>query len=149
MNETTKNILNFDLVVTAETLFGKWNENWDTETDVIIALGIANAKNQAKELHLKSIGDTHLGITWIDFVEIAKAYGFKSGYCQKFTGIEWMCEQRKSLRKSKIEKFFQQKNQPFLIDFRIIYSVRTDSSMVARSGIEPLTRGFSVLCSTN
>ena len=36
--------------------------------------------------------DTHFDITWIDFIEIAKAYGFKSGYCQKFTGTAWSCE---------------------------------------------------------
>ena len=46
-------------------------------------------KKKKKVEHLKSIGDTHFGITWIDFIEIAKAYGFKSGYCQKFTGTGW------------------------------------------------------------
>lgn len=45
--------------------------------------------NRKKVEHLKSIGDTHFGITWINFIEIAKAYGFKSGYCQKFTGTGW------------------------------------------------------------
>lgn len=45
--------------------------------------------NRKKVEHLKSIGDTHFGITCINFIEIAKAYGFKSGYCQKFTGTGW------------------------------------------------------------
>lgn len=89
MNETTKNILNFDPIATAETLIGKRHENWDTETDAMAALGLAIATNQAKANHLQSIGDTHFGITWIDFVEIAKAYGFKCGYCEKFTGTGW------------------------------------------------------------
>ena len=53
------------------------------------ALGLAMATNQAKREHLESIGDTHFGITWQKFVEIVKAYGFKSGYCQKFTGTGW------------------------------------------------------------
>lgn len=45
--------------------------------------------NQVKAEHLKSLGDTHFGISWIDFIEIAKAYGFKSGYCKKFIGTGW------------------------------------------------------------
>lgn len=89
MNEKTKNILNFDPIATAETLLGKRHEDWDTKTDGMAALGLAMMTNQKKAEHLKSIGDTHFGITWIDFIEIAKAYGFKSGYCQKFTGTGW------------------------------------------------------------
>ena len=89
MNEKTKNILNFDPVATAETLIGKQHEDWDLKTDAIAASALVMATNQAKAAHLKSIGDTHLGITWIEFIEIAKAYGFKSGYCQKFTGTGW------------------------------------------------------------
>lgn len=89
MNEKTKNILNFDPVATAETLIGKQHEDWDLKTDAMAASVLAMATNQAKADHLKSIGDTHLGITWIEFIEIAKAYGFKSGYCQKFTGTGW------------------------------------------------------------
>lgn len=30
--------------------------------------------------------DTRPGTTWQEFIEIAKAYGFKCGLCQKFTG---------------------------------------------------------------
>jgi len=41
MNETTKNILNFDPVATAEALIGKRHEEWDVETDGMAALGIA------------------------------------------------------------------------------------------------------------
>lgn len=89
MNETTRNILNFDPVATAEALIGKRYEDWDIETDGMAALGLAMATNQAKREHLESIGDTHFGITWQKFVEIVKAYGFKSGYCQKFTGTGW------------------------------------------------------------
>ena len=89
MNETTRNILNFDPVATAEALIGKRHEDWDIETDGMATLGLAMATNQAKREHLESIGDTHFGITWQTFIEIAKAYGFKSGYCQKFTGIGW------------------------------------------------------------
>lgn len=89
MNEKTKNILNFDPIATAETLLGKRHEDWDTKTDGMAALGLAMMANQKKAEHLKSIGDTHFDITWIDFIEIAKAYGFKSGYSQKFTGTGW------------------------------------------------------------
>ena len=89
MNETTRNILNFDPVATAEALIGKRHEEWDIETDGMAALGLAMVTNQAKREHLESIGDTHFGITWQKFVEIVKAYGFKSGYCQKFTGTGW------------------------------------------------------------
>lgn len=89
MNEKTKNILNFDPIATAETLLGKRHEDWDGKTDGMAALGLAMMTNQKKEKYLKSIGDTHFGITWIDFIEIAKAYGFKSGYCQKFAGTGW------------------------------------------------------------
>lgn len=86
MNEKTKNILNFDPIATAETLLGKRHEDWDTKTDGMAALVLAVTTNQRKVEYLKSIGDTYFGITWIDFIEIAKAYGFKSGYFQKFTG---------------------------------------------------------------
>lgn len=89
MNETTRNILNFDPVATAEVLIGKRHEDWDAETDKMAALGLVIATNRAKAEHLKSIGDTHFGTTWIDFIEIAKEYGFKSGYCKKFTGTSW------------------------------------------------------------
>lgn len=58
MNETTKNSLN------TEALIGKRRDDCDVE----------------------SIGDTHFGITWQDFIKIVKAYGFKCGFCQKFTG---------------------------------------------------------------
>lgn len=89
MNENTKTILNFDPVATAETLLGKRHEDWDPATDGYVALGLAMASNKVKAEHLKITGDTYFGITWIDFVEIAKAYGFKSGYCQNFTGTGW------------------------------------------------------------
>lgn len=89
MNEKTKNILNIDPIANAETLLGKRHKDWDTEADVMVALGLAMMTNQIKDEHLKSIDDTHFGITWIDFIVIVKAYGFKSGYCQKFTGTGW------------------------------------------------------------
>ena len=89
MNEKTKNILNFDPVAATEDLLGKRHEDWNIETDGYAAVGIAMATNKIKADHLKSIGDTHFGITWIDFIEIAKAYGFKCGYCQNFTGTGW------------------------------------------------------------
>lgn len=86
MNEKTKNILNFDPIATAEALIGKRHEDWDVETDGMAALWLAMLTNQSKMEHLENIGDTHFGITWHDFIEIAKAYGFKCGFCQKFTG---------------------------------------------------------------
>lgn len=89
MDENTKIILNFDPVAATENLLGKRHEDWNMETDGYAALGIAMATSKIKADHLKSIGDTHFGITWIDFIEIAKAYGFKSSYCQKFTGTGW------------------------------------------------------------
>lgn len=92
MNETTKNILNFDPIATAEALIGKRHEEWDTKTDGMAALGLAMMTNQTKREHLESIGDTHFGITWQEFIEIAKAYGFKCGFCQKFTGTSWSDE---------------------------------------------------------
>lgn len=92
MNEKTKNILSFDPIATAETLIGKRHDDWNIETEGMAALEIAMLSNQAKKEHLKSIGDTHFGITWQDFIEIAKAYGFKCGFCQKFTGTGWSYE---------------------------------------------------------
>lgn len=85
MNKKTKDILNFDPVAAAEGLFGKRHEDWDTETGMA-ALGLAILTNQAESDHLKSIGDTYFGTTWLEFIEIVKAYGFTIGYCQKFTG---------------------------------------------------------------
>lgn len=89
MNENTKIILNADSVAVTEDLLGKHHENWDPQTDGKVALGILNAINKIKENHLKSINDTHFGITWLEFVKIVKAYGFKCGYCQKFIGTGW------------------------------------------------------------
>ncbi len=92
MNKKTKDILNFDSVAFAEDLLGKRHEDWSTE-DGMAALGLAILTNQAKSDHLKSIGDTHFGTTWIEFIEIAKAYGFKSAYHQKFIGDNFMEEE--------------------------------------------------------
>lgn len=89
MNETTKDMLNFDPIATAEALIGKRHEDWDLETDGMAALGLAMLTNEAKKNHLESIGDTHYGTTWQDFIEIAKAYGFKCSFCKKFTGTGW------------------------------------------------------------
>ena len=85
-------MLNVDSVATAEALIGKRHEDWDIETDGMAALGLAMLANQAKDEHLKSIGDTHFGMKLHDFVEIAKACGFKSGFCHKFTGTGWSDE---------------------------------------------------------
>lgn len=88
MNEKTNRILNLDPVATAEELLGKRHEAWDTE-ESMAALGLALATGQAKAAHLKAIGDTYFNITWVDFIEIVKAYGFKSGYRKKFAGSGW------------------------------------------------------------
>lgn len=92
MNEKTKNILSLDPIAIAETLIGKRHDDWDLETEGRAALELAMLSNQVKEDHLKSIGDTHFGITWHEFIEIAKAYGFKCGFCQKFTVTGWSDE---------------------------------------------------------
>ena len=107
MNETTKNILNFDPIATAEGLIGKRHEYWDVETDGMVALVLAMLTNESKREHLESIGDTHFGITWNDFIEIAKAYGFKCGFCQKFTGTGWSDE--KGIEEEEIIFFHEEK----------------------------------------
>lgn len=107
MNETTKNILNFDPVATAEALIGKRHEEWDVETDGMAALGLAMMSNQSKREHLESIGDTHFGITWQDFIEIVRTYGFKCGFCQKFTGTGWSDE--KGIEEEEIIFFHEEK----------------------------------------
>ena len=40
--------------------------------------------NPSKKVLLKHIDDTYSGMPWVDFIEIAKAYGFKSSYYNKF-----------------------------------------------------------------
>lgn len=107
MNETTKNILNFDSVAIAEALIGKRHEDWDVETDGMSALGLAMLTNQFKKEHLESIGDTYFGITWQDFIEIARAYGFKCGFCQKFIGTGWSDE--KGIEEEEIIFFHEEK----------------------------------------
>lgn len=107
MNETTKDFLNFDPIATAEALIGKRHEDWDVETDGMAALGIAMLADESKRKHLESIGDTHFGITWNDFIEIAKAYGFKCGFCQKFTGTSWSDE--KGIEEEEIIFFHEEK----------------------------------------
>ena len=107
MNETTKNILNLDPIATAEALIGKRHEDWDLETDGMVALGLAMLTNESKREHLESIGDTHFGITWHDFIEIAKAYGFKCGFCQKFTGT--CCSDKKGVEEEEIIFFHEGK----------------------------------------
>lgn len=88
MNETTKNFLGFDAIATSETLLHKHHEDWSSE-DKSAVLKFVIATNQVKNAHLKSIGDTHFGISWIEFIEILKAYGFKESYCKKFTNIDF------------------------------------------------------------
>lgn len=107
MNETTKNILNFDPIATAEALIGKRHEDWDVETDGMAALGLAMVTNQSKREHLESIGDTHFGTTWQEFIEIAKAYGFKCGFCHKFIGTGW--SDKKGVEEEEIIFFHEEK----------------------------------------
>lgn len=85
MNETTKNILSFDPIAAAESVIGKRHEDWDLEIDSTTALGIALLTNAFKKDHLKSISDTHFNISWQDFIDIAKSYGFECSLRQKFT----------------------------------------------------------------
>lgn len=106
MNETTKNILNFDPVATAEDLIGKRHKDWDVEEGKS-ALGLVMLANQSKREHLERLGDTHYGITWKDFIEIAKAYGFKCGFCQKFIGTGWSDE--KGIEEEEIIFFHEEK----------------------------------------
>lgn len=107
MNEKTKNILNFDPVATAEALIGKRHEDWDVETDVMPALELARLTHELKRKHLKDIGDTHFDITWQDFIEITRAYGFKCGFCQNFIGTGWSDE--KGIEEEEIIFFHEEK----------------------------------------
>lgn len=77
MNEKTKNILNIDTI--AEDLISKRNEDWDVETH----------------------------ITWQKFIEIAKSYGFKCGFCQKFTVTGWL--NKKGIEEEEIIFFHEEK----------------------------------------
>lgn len=85
MNATTKKLLEFDPIAAIEDTVGKCHENWNTaeETAAII---LNMMYSEGKTTHLKGIGDTHCGITWSKFIDIAKNYGFECGYSQKFAG---------------------------------------------------------------
>ena len=96
-----KNIdINVDPVALAEDFIGKRHEEWDTETDGMIALGIAMATNNAKVERFKEMGDTYFGVTWAEFLKLVKDYGFKVGYSEKFTGInQW---EKKSVEEEEV-----------------------------------------------
>lgn len=85
MNAKTKKLLEFDPIAAIEDTVGKRHENWNTaeETAAII---LNMMYSEGKATHLKGIGDTHCGITWPKFIDIAKNYGFECGYSQKFAG---------------------------------------------------------------
>lgn len=57
--------------------------------------------NESKREHLE---DTHFGITWQKFIEIAKAYGFECGFCEKFTGTA-----KKGVKEEEIIFFHKEK----------------------------------------
>lgn len=42
--------------------------------------------NHVKTEQLMRLGDTFFDITWQDLIKIVKEYGFKCGFCHKFTG---------------------------------------------------------------
>ncbi len=86
MENKTAKILGLDPIAAAEKIIGKPSTEWDKEADAATALAISFAANEAKANHLKSIGDSHFGISWEKFIEIAKNYNFECGYSQKFAG---------------------------------------------------------------
>ena len=86
MNETTKKILESDPIAMAEAFLGKPHEKWDPHTDGMFALQFAMATNDRKRKHLEELGDTHFGITWEDFIQIAKGLGFENALTLPFIG---------------------------------------------------------------
>ncbi len=71
------------------------------------ALKKINSDHPVKKARLKRLGDTYVGITWHDFIESAKAYGFKCGFRQKFTGSG--LSEEKSFEEEEIIFFHEEK----------------------------------------
>ncbi len=56
----------------------------------------------------ETVGDTHVGMTWQEFIEIAKVYGFECGLCQKFKGHKEQST-KKSVEEEEIIFFHKEK----------------------------------------
>ena len=82
MNEITRQVLNFDPFAPIKDILD--NPQSDSNTKMLY-LNLMHNANKTKAEYLKEIGDTYYGISWADFLRIVKDYGFKIGYCQKYT----------------------------------------------------------------
>jgi hypothetical protein len=79
MDQQTERILTHDSLYESEKAFG--NKHWSEFNELERGLSLLKFidDNQKKKDHLESIGDTHWGIKWNDFLKLIKQYGFVEG----------------------------------------------------------------------
>jgi len=79
MNKQTEKILTHDSLYESEKAFG--DKHWSQFSKLEQGLSLLKFidDNQKKKVHLESIGDTHYGIKWDNFLELIKQHGFVEG----------------------------------------------------------------------
>lgn len=82
--DRTSEILKKDSLAESEKMFGGKHHSEFNEFEQLVSLLNFMEDNKKKEQHLKSIGDTHFGMKWIDFKNLLKRYGFEDGYSYQF-----------------------------------------------------------------
>jgi len=91
MDKYTEKILTKDTLAESEKLLNKNHWSEFNETEQALSLLKAISDNKEKEEHLKSIGDTHFGMSWMDFKDLLVNKGFKNAHSYDFDyddGIE-------------------------------------------------------------
>jgi hypothetical protein len=89
MDKNTEKILTHDSLADTEQILGgkHWSQFNDKEN--MFSLGKFMIDNQIKDEHLKSIGDTHFGMSWNEFKKLIQQHGFINAYSYKLDYKGW------------------------------------------------------------
>ena len=84
MNNKTEELLRKDSLAESERILG--NKHWSefNKTEQVFSMFKFMEDNQQKKEHLQSIGDTHWGMKWNDFISLIEQQGFKEGLRYNF-----------------------------------------------------------------
>lgn len=84
MDKVTEKVLTHDTLSEAEKILGKDHYSQFNDSEMKFAMWKATLDSQAKKDYLRSIGDTHFGMTWNEFKIMLTNYGFFNGLTYEF-----------------------------------------------------------------